>query len=100
MKRRAVEIADEARDDLIRLYEWIAEAASPATALSYTSRLETYVLGFEYAAERGHLREDIRPGLRIVGFEHRVTIAFVVEEYRVVILRIFYGGQNWTALIQ
>lgn len=100
MKRRAVEIADEARDDLIRLYEWIAEAASPAVALSYIERLETHIRGFDTASERGHLREDVRPGLRIIGFEHRITIAFTVEDERVIILRIFYGGQNWTDLIQ
>ena len=63
-------------------------------------RLETYILGFDFASERGHLREDIRPGLRIVGFENRITIAFFVEDDRVVILRIFYGGQNWTDLMQ
>lgn len=34
MRRRIVEIADEARDDLIRLYDWIAFAASSAIALS------------------------------------------------------------------
>jgi toxin ParE1/3/4 len=100
VKRRAVEIADEARDDLIRLYEWIAKAASPAVALSYIERLETHIQGFDIASERGHLREDIRPGLRIVGFEHRITIAFTVEDEQVIILRIFYGGQNWTELIQ
>jgi toxin ParE1/3/4 len=51
------------------------------------------------ASERGQLREDIRPGLRVAGFEHRVAIAFIVEDERVIILRVFYGGQNWTDLI-
>jgi toxin ParE1/3/4 len=35
------------------------------------------------------------PGLRVVGFQRRVTVAFVVEPERVVILRLFYGGANW-----
>ena len=100
MKRRVVEISQDASTDLIKLYDWITEAASATIALSYIERLEDYCKGFDLASERGHLREDIRPGLRIVGFERRVTIAFTVEDNRVIILRIFYGGQNWTDLLQ
>ncbi|WP_348626490.1 hypothetical protein [Mesorhizobium sp. LNJC384A00] len=37
----------------------------------------------------------MRPGLRIVGFERRLTVAFTVEGDQVVILRVFYGGVNW-----
>jgi plasmid stabilization system protein ParE len=40
-------------------------------------------------------RDDIRPGLRVVGFERRATIAFRVEDDRVTILRIFHGGRDW-----
>jgi hypothetical protein len=31
---------------------------------------------FETAGERGMRRNDIRPGLRVVGFERRATMAF------------------------
>jgi toxin ParE1/3/4 len=44
----------------------------------------------------GTARDDVRPGLRISGFERRVTIAFSVAGIEVVILRLLYGGQNWT----
>ena len=57
-------------------------------------------MGFDLAGERGHLREDIRPDLRIVGFEKRVTIAFTIIDNRVVILRIFYGGSDWPHELQ
>lgn len=43
----------------------------------------------------GHLRSDIRPGLRILGFERRLTIAFVVGTETVTILRVFAAGRNW-----
>ena len=95
MKERPVLFSPEARDDLFALYDWIAAAASPDAALSYVERIEAYCLGFAHASERGHRRDDIRLGLRIVGFERRVTIAFTVDETRVVILRVFYGGRNW-----
>ncbi len=100
MKKRAIVFAPEAQDDLLRLTDWIAEAASLDTALSYIERLETYCLSFGLASERGHLRDDIRPGLRIVGFERRVTIAFVVDEASVTILRLFYGGRNWEDVLR
>ena len=99
MKKRAVVFAPEAQDDLLRLSDWIAEAAGPDTALSYIERLETYCLSFDLASERGHLRDDIRPGLRIVGFERRVTIAFIVDKTSVTILRLLYGGRNWEEVL-
>lgn len=34
-------------------------------------------------------------GLRVVGFERRVTVTFTVESDQVVIFRVFYGGANW-----
>lgn len=100
MKARRVEFSEDARSDLIALYDWIADAASPDIALGYVERLERYCLDLDLASERGHLREDVRPGLRVVGFERRVTIAFTVEEDRVVILRLFYGGRNWPEEMQ
>lgn len=67
-------------------------------ALSYIERLEAYCTGFETAGERGQRRNDIRAGLRIVGFERRVAIAFTVSNTEVTILRLYYGGQNWTGM--
>jgi toxin ParE1/3/4 len=95
VRRREVVISPEARADLIALYDWIAEAASPDVALSYLERLETYVRGFDMASERGTARDDIRQGFRITGFKRRVTVAFTVTEDQVIILRLFYGGQDW-----
>lgn len=54
-------------------------------------------MGFSHASERGQLRNDIRPDLRIVGFERRVTIAFSVDAEHVTILRVLYGGRDWEA---
>jgi toxin ParE1/3/4 len=52
-------------------------------------------MGFEFAGERGHRRDDVRPGLRITDFERRVTIAFVSSETGITILGLYYGGRNW-----
>jgi toxin ParE1/3/4 len=95
VRERVVESAPEVLEDLRNLYDWIADAAGAETALAYVTRIETFCRGMAVASERGHVRDDIRPGLRIVGFERRVTIAFTVSETRVTILRLFYAGQNW-----
>lgn len=71
MRERKVVFSPEARDDLLDLYDWIAEAATPDTALSYVERIEAFCRRLSLAPMRGHARDDIRPGLRIVGFERR-----------------------------
>ncbi len=95
MKRRAVFFAPEARTDLLRLGDWIAERAGADVASNYIERLEAYCNSFETAGERGQRRDDIRIGLRMVGFERRVAIALTLSASEVTILRLYYGGQNW-----
>lgn len=60
-------------------------------------RLEAYGRGTGHASERRRKHDDVRPGLRIAGFQRRATIAFTVTETRVTILRLFHGGPNWEA---
>jgi toxin ParE1/3/4 len=91
-----VTVSPEAVRDLLNLYDYIADAASPLVAERYLARVETYLRGFEYAAARGTRRDDVRPGLRIVGFERRVTVAFAVADNSVTIFRLFYAGQEWS----
>ena len=98
MKVRTVIFSPEARDDVVALYDWIAAAAHPQTVLGYIERIEAYCQGLRIGSERGTRRDDIRPGLRIVTFERRVTIAFTVDATHVVILRLFYAGRNWEDL--
>jgi toxin ParE1/3/4 len=51
-------------------------------------------MGLGTLPERGTLRDDLRPGLRTIGFEHRVAIAFRVSTDTVAVLRILYGGRK------
>jgi plasmid stabilization system protein ParE len=41
------------------------------------------------------MRDEIRPGLRMIGFERRVTVAFLVDGEDVVILRILYASRQF-----
>ena len=90
-----VRLDPAAEADLQRIYSWIGERASPAIARGYVSRILDYLAGFDLFPERGRLLDDIRPGLRIIGFERRVSIAFVVEAEDVTVLRILYAGQQF-----
>lgn len=64
-------------------------------AAKFISSIIDYCDGFKTFPERGHLRDDLRTGLRVIGFRRRVTIAFVVEGTSVIILGIYYGGQDY-----
>ena len=89
-----VVFAPEARDDILELYDYIAAQAGPERARSYTERIVFYCRGFSTFPRRGTRRDDLRPGLRVIGFERRVTIAFHVTADKVIIDRILYGGRD------
>lgn len=91
--------APEALADLLDLYDYIAGAGSPAAALAYAEQVRAYCLSFATFPERGTRRDDLRPGLRTVGYRRRVTIAFHVTVETVVIDRILYGGRDVEGLL-
>jgi toxin ParE1/3/4 len=91
---RTVVFSPRAEAELLSLYDYIAERSGENVALRYIERIESYCLGFDVSGERGTKRDDIRAGLRMVGFERRVAIAFVVDDKTVTILHILYGGRD------
>lgn len=40
------------------------------------------------------MRHDLKPGVRVTGFERRLTIAFHFDDAAVTIDRIIYGGRE------
>jgi toxin ParE1/3/4 len=95
MKRFKVSFRPRAEADLFRLYEHIAEEAGAAVASAFIDRIEAACMALEIFPKRGTRRDDIRAGLRTIGFERRATIIFLVRRAEVVIVRIFYGGQDF-----
>jgi toxin ParE1/3/4 len=79
--------------DLTALYDYIAEQSSPETG--YIRRIQETCMGLATFPERGRRRDDIYPGLRVIGFERRVSIAFRVLKTRVEIVTIAYGGRDF-----
>jgi len=92
--RRRIVFSPEAQADLLSLYDYIADQSGEARAIAYVEQIEAYCRGFVTFPKRGTRRDDIRDGLRTVGFKRRLTIAFHVEPDRVVFDRILYGGRD------
>jgi toxin ParE1/3/4 len=95
-----VVFAPEAERQLIELYTHIAESASIRIADEYTEAIVQHCESLKTMPVRGTSRDDIRPGLRTLGFRRRVTIAFEASNERVTILGIFYGGQDFEAALE
>ncbi len=95
MKKFRVSFRPAAEADLMGLYTYIAEEAGRVRAGAYIDRIEAACLALETMPRRGRPRDDIRPGLRTMSFERRATIVYQVKGAEVVIIRIFYGGQDY-----
>lgn len=85
----------KAEADLVALYNYILAHAGPKVAAGYLDRLEGACMKLATFPERGTRRPDILAGLRTIGFERRVTIAFRVLKTRVEIIAIAYGGRDF-----
>ncbi|MFB2562214.1 type II toxin-antitoxin system RelE/ParE family toxin [Rhizobium sp. IMFF44] len=82
-----------AEEDVIGIYEFIAKDSS-GRALSFIRRLREQCETLKTMATRGPQRESLGPSVRIMVFERRITAAYYIKNEEVVILRLFYAGQN------
>jgi toxin ParE1/3/4 len=100
MKTYTVIISAAAEADLLAILDYISERAGERIARGFVDRIETYCIGFSTAPERGTGRDDLRPGLRTVGFRRQATILFEVDHQsrRVVIHGVYYGGRSFDRL--
>ena len=92
-----VHFTPEALDQLDKLEVDISGAASPAIAARYVDSIVDYCQNLQTFPHRGTRRDDLRPGLRTLGFRRRVTILFEVAGDTVNILGVYYGGQDYEA---
>lgn len=99
MKSYQVRFADEALADLGSIFTELLPVAGERVARDFAGRLEAACLRLGTFPERGSLRSNVRPGLRLIGYRHQASIAFVVTEAEVLILRVFRRGANTEALL-
>jgi plasmid stabilization system protein ParE len=93
--------APAAERQLNQLYDYIAANAGALRADHYVSGIVNRCLSLATFPERGTKRDDIRPNLRIMGHHRSATIAFAIDYARqvVIVLGVFYGGQNFEAIL-
>jgi toxin ParE1/3/4 len=93
----SVFITRSAEADLLAIYDYIAERAGAGAAYRFSQSIETYCLDMGTVPERGTRRDDLRPGLRTVGFKRRATVVFELDRQRrkVIILGIYYAGRSF-----
>ena len=77
------------------LHNYIETRASTAIADGFAQRIVDFCKRLAHFPKRGTSRDDILPGLRMIGMDRRLTIAFMVLPDRVLIEGIFYGGQDF-----
>ena len=95
----SVVFTPEAEEQLVELYRYVAAAGSPETTARYTDSIVTFCEGLATFPHRGRARDDIRPGLRTIGYRRRVVIAFAVIGQDVLIVGVFYGGRDYEAVL-
>ncbi|CEJ12720.1 Plasmid stabilization system protein [bacterium YEK0313] len=97
-----VRFAPEALNQLNELERYIAADGAPVVAARYVDAIVDYCASLETNPHRGTRRDDIRTGLRTIGYRRRVTIAFEIVDDTVAvnILGIYYGGQDYEASLR
>ncbi len=100
MKQYNVIFSPRAEQQLDDLYTYIADRGGEERAERYVNGIIGFCQSFSTFPERGTKRDDVRPNLRTIGYAKRVTIAFSVKPDRVTIHGVFYGGQDFEAVMQ
>lgn len=90
----------EAETHLVELYRYVAAAGSAEVAAHYTEQIVAYCEELAAFPHRGRARDDIRPGLRTIGFRRRDILAFAVLDEAVVIIGVFYGGRDYEDVLR
>ncbi|MGI2906148.1 type II toxin-antitoxin system RelE/ParE family toxin [Tolypothrix sp. VBCCA 56010] len=81
-------------------FAYIAERGGEDRAERFINDIIEFCEGLSTFPERGTKRDDLRKNLRTIGYERRATIAFAVQDDRVIIHGVFYGGQDYDAVLQ
>ncbi|MCU1480525.1 MAG: type toxin-antitoxin system RelE/ParE family toxin [Subtercola sp.] len=100
MSQYGVVFRQEALEQLEELYDFITDAGAPDNAADFTEAIVAFCEGFADFPLRGTARDDLRIGLRTIGYRKRVVIAFAVIGDSVAIIGIFYGGRDHERILR
>ena|SRR5688572_19285861 len=92
----------DAEADLSNIRAHLESAVSAAFADAFIDQVFSYFAGYSDFPYRGTMRDDVRPGVRLVGWRKILTIAFKISEptEKVVILGVFYRGRDVIAALR
>lgn len=92
----ALVFTPEANSQLLRLYKYVADRASPTDAERFVSSLVTACEKTCNFPHRGSPRNDIRPGMHLSHYKKRTVIVYHVDDIEAIvsIIGIYHGGQN------
>ncbi len=95
-----VNYSPDAEQDLIAIFRWIADQSSSQTAERFVMAIYDYCDDLTDFPLRGRARDDLAPGLRVLGFRKRAVIAFTVGESEVTVHGVYYGGRDYESIIR
>lgn len=88
-----------ARDDLDAIYDFI-EPDSRTRALNFMQDILERCRYLLAHPQLGPAREDLGEGIRLYPLRGRVVVAYRAFADRIEIVRVFYGGQDYAALLR
>lgn len=97
--RYRVEFSQRAVSQIESIYAYVRAHAGDQVAQRFATDIVDYCKGLAIFPRRGTRRDDLYPGVRTIGFRRRVTIAIEVSDDLVIIVGIFYGGQDIEAAL-
>ncbi len=101
MRELPVVLRAGALADLTGIADYLIEqGASETTALGFVDRIEARCKRIGGVPEGGPARPDLGDGIRIAPFERSVVILYCVTAAAVKIVRVYYGGRNYEALLR
>jgi len=89
----------EAVAQLESIRAYVADQASPAVANAYVDRILAQCGKLGQLPWIGTPRDDLRPGLRSLSFERRLTILHRIMDNRVIVVALAYGGRDLAKLL-
>lgn len=100
MKSYTIAYAPEFEDQLDRVEVFIEMASgSEVIAQRHTSGIKRHCELLRTAPRRGVPRDDLLLGLRVTNYKGSTVLAYVVEGDVVWFLGVFYGGQDYEAVL-
>ena len=84
--------------DLDAIYSYI-ESGNPRRAASFVQEIRDRCRALCVHPRLGRGRDDLSPGIRILPMLGRIVVAYRITPSAILITRVFYGGQDYEAIL-